>query len=1152
MKKPPPKPEPGQAPFATLLSATFRYHWKSLVIAVVTMGLVMVIWGEAGELHSLDLRFRLRPASSQPSPVTLVVLRGEKIAPLRQTLRESIADFLSAQAALPTSQHPRAIVVDATLALQEEASSGQAPQAERIREASQTLRRVVQGFELALKPQDARGAGGQLRDLGAHLLPMSRELPTTPTAQGYLLAHSSISGPLYASAAGAGFTNLSPESREEGIARTLPMLAILPGEHSHASQPGLAMSLSLAGAAVALCGKVRLVDCIQHTAGGIWIRGDQQRLIPIDDARGEYRLNLRKRFQYGGWSTYSSARAFGPDSSYTISRGTEPGSDAALDSVLMFHSCQTLPEDVSREPACSSGSPGWMTLGDGVTPVSLERLSQQIVLLVDGQEPAQVFGAFGSESHPATLHSQAIANILENDFVRVLPKGMPWLFGLLLLGLAQLLRAGSDYRRARTISSPSPDEKTGASRLQPLWNRAPEWLHPVILALVGLVRMPEVLVGALWCFSAWGLFCLQSLWLPVVGPMAALVGFIGSFWWHQPGLQSQYMSQLASLMAYRAGTLEALAACHAELSGLAQLLEQMPDTLDSEARDSAAATGDRLEKALTQETKVIEKQASAVPSVPSGITRLSAEDQRQLQDALHTSYQLLRAAFPEDTVAEMEGMLPPPETSPKADWVPPGDLVRFKELLTTLRELQKQLGDNDAALKRLAQLSPSLQHWNNVRTQRYEASLKQLGDKLQNTANQLKILKEAQDKVTGKSTQAEAPLPPLLETIGFVTGDKNLQVTLETLFTSIVPFNIPIMLLGESGTGKEVLAQAIHLHSKRAKEKFRALNSAALPEPLFESFLFGHMRGAFTDAKEDKPGLLEVIDGGTLFLDELGNMPLAIQEKLLRFLESGTFLRVGDTSAERRANVRIIVATNADLPALIKQNKFKLDLYYRLQDKQVTIPPLRNRAGDIERLSKWFLERWCKECGKEREFGPGAIDALKCHAWRGNVRELRSTVNALALEASGKTITEEQTWKAIRAKQPILPEVPLSALFESDELQYLERLRAESFRTAGLLDDKDDASERVEVTRRFRPLWCKALWLTGWSLEGASVLLAGEDKALQIRVKKKISAGLKRLKLRLQKEPLPDLQDSIQKQRGRYLHVFRLLDALQHDLLRMD
>jgi DNA-binding NtrC family response regulator len=213
--------------------------------------------------------------------------------------------------------------------------------------------------------------------------------------------------------------------------------------------------------------------------------------------------------------------------------------------------------------------------------------------------------------------------------------------------------------------------------------------------------------------------------------------------------------------------------------------------------------------------------------------------------------------------------------------------------------------------------------------------------------------------------------------------------------------NVPVLITGESGTGKELVARAIHQHGPRAQAPFLALNCAAIPEQLLESELFGHEKGAFTGADRRRIGKFEQCHGGTLFLDEIGDMPLALQAKMLRLLQEQSFERIGGNETIK-TDVRLIAATHRDLTAWSAEGKFRPDLYYRLGVFTIHLPPLRERGDDLPMLVQHYLRRISRELGREiREIAPEALERLRNHPWPGNIRELQSALKRALLQASG-------------------------------------------------------------------------------------------------------------------------------------------------------
>jgi two-component system response regulator AtoC len=232
---------------------------------------------------------------------------------------------------------------------------------------------------------------------------------------------------------------------------------------------------------------------------------------------------------------------------------------------------------------------------------------------------------------------------------------------------------------------------------------------------------------------------------------------------------------------------------------------------------------------------------------------------------------------------------------------------------------------------------------------------------------------------------ASIPAPALI-------GDGEIMQQLRATIERVATTRSTVLILGESGTGKELVARAIHDASPRRGRRFVAINCAAIPGALLESELFGHRRGAFTDAVRDKPGLFEDADGGTLFLDEIGELPLALQAKLLRALQDSEIRRVGDT-ASIKVDVRLIAATLRDLADDVREGRFREDLYYRLNVLAVPVPPLRDRPEDIPQLARFFAQRHAQrhQLG-EIELSDMAIEALVRQPWPGNVRELENVI----------------------------------------------------------------------------------------------------------------------------------------------------------------
>jgi two-component system, NtrC family, response regulator AtoC len=295
-----------------------------------------------------------------------------------------------------------------------------------------------------------------------------------------------------------------------------------------------------------------------------------------------------------------------------------------------------------------------------------------------------------------------------------------------------------------------------------------------------------------------------------------------------------------------------------------------------------------------------------------------------------------------------------------------------------------------------------------------------------------------------------------------------------------------VLVYGETGTGKELVARALHFDGARASGPFVEINCASIPSQLLEAELFGHEKGAFTDAKERRTGLVEAADGGTLFLDEIGEVDLSLQAKLLKLLEEKTVRRIGAVK-ERRVNLRIISATNRDLAAMVKQGTFRSDLYFRLRIISVAVPSLRQRGDDILLLARHFLQQHARRYGKPGlRFSREAEQTLLDYYWPGNVRELRNMLEQTVLLADGNEIHPGQL-----AMCPALaPESPFERAFTG-------------WRQHCMSLPKND-TELAEVERT---LVIKTLERTGWNVTRSAKLLGLSRDMMRYRIEK---MGLRR------------------------------------------
>lgn len=319
-----------------------------------------------------------------------------------------------------------------------------------------------------------------------------------------------------------------------------------------------------------------------------------------------------------------------------------------------------------------------------------------------------------------------------------------------------------------------------------------------------------------------------------------------------------------------------------------------------------------------------------------------------------------------------------------------------------------------------------------------------------------------------KSLRASRSEPfALSRIVGEAGGMRALRALLQRIASSPAS---TVLLTGESGTGKDLAAKVIHYNSDRSARPFMNITCSALPETLLESELFGHERGAFTDARQQKTGLLESSEGGTVFLDEIGEMVPALQAKLLRFLEEKSFKRVGG-AADIHVDVRVIAATNRDLEEAVNQGKFRADLFYRLNVMQVQLPPLREHASDIPLLVRFYIDQFNREFRKQvRGATAEALELLGGYRWPGNIRELRNAVERAMLLVDGEWLEAGHF--------PI----------------------AVSRRTGGGAYDLPD--EGISLEQVERDLVMQALTRTGWNHTKAAALLGLNRDQIRYRIEK--------------------------------------------------
>jgi DNA-binding NtrC family response regulator len=302
--------------------------------------------------------------------------------------------------------------------------------------------------------------------------------------------------------------------------------------------------------------------------------------------------------------------------------------------------------------------------------------------------------------------------------------------------------------------------------------------------------------------------------------------------------------------------------------------------------------------------------------------------------------------------------------------------------------------------------------------------------------------------------------------------------------------DVPVLITGESGTGKELVARAVYQHGPRARAPFLAINCAAIPEALLESELFGHEKGAFTGADRRRIGKFEQCHGGTLFLDEIGDMPLALQAKMLRLLQEQSFERVGGNETIR-TDVRLIAATHRDLKAWSEEGKFRPDLYYRLGVFTIHLPPLRERGDDLPVLAQHYLRRFSRELGREvREVAPEAMTRLRGYGWPGNIRELQSFLKQALLKASGPVLLPAFLPEALDRPVEAAPQAPAEDGPAGETFVIHQRVASD------VRDLYADAHRQLD-----RLLLPRVLEHTGGSQHRAAMLLGIARQTLRVKLR---------------------------------------------------
>ncbi|MBL9013433.1 MAG: sigma 54-interacting transcriptional regulator [Myxococcales bacterium] len=334
------------------------------------------------------------------------------------------------------------------------------------------------------------------------------------------------------------------------------------------------------------------------------------------------------------------------------------------------------------------------------------------------------------------------------------------------------------------------------------------------------------------------------------------------------------------------------------------------------------------------------------------------------------------------------------------------------------------------------------------------------------------------DLVASAAAAVERALPTEIPPTAFshpfdeIVGDAPAVREVVKLLGKVVKSEATVLVHGESGTGKELIARAIHYHGPRAKKPFVVQNCSAFNDNLLESALFGHVRGAFTGAVKDQPGLFQVADGGTFFLDEIGDMSAALQVKLLRVLQEGTFTPVGGTKPVK-VDVRIIAASHKDLAAMVQHKQFREDLFYRVNVLKITVPPLRERVADIPRLAMHFVKKHWRGSSPPPRLSQSALARLVAYGWPGNIRELENEMERMLVLAGD---APELTASMVSTRVAGMVAPPAKSLRDALATSEADALVAALGRHLG---DRDGAAADLAISRAYLDARCAALGLGG-------------------------------------------------------------------------
>lgn len=1060
------------------MTSAHRLVFAGLLGALLLLAGAESLIGLQGlELSALGMRFRLRPPPDVPSPVTALLLRATETRQRQLPLRSQLAETLELLARLPDDQKPSAVVLDILLDspdLPPLPGIETLPAGERIMAAAQALP-LVWALETAFERENIRDEGDWRTLLAPHLLDRAPGVGHRH-ASGLMLANPLLAPGLYQSAAGIGQWNLLPPLELKG-ARRVPDPAT-PYRLPLWSSPDNARfvpALSLAGALRARC-KGPLSECEISHNGQLTVGPGGPR-IPLVE-QGDLWLNLRKRFDV---HAETSRRAM---------KGRPP---ELVQAQLLT---DTIGADTHLE--LTDGN------GDALEPGAL---AGQVLLIADHLEPMTVLSPLGLGHAPWSLHAQAMSNMLENDFLKVLPRGADFGLAALGLGLTLGLRWASRRRDEQDVEAESTAPSIPPSR----WHR--------------VLERPELPLGVGWSAASIVSLSLASVWLPLVIPLLTWTGSaigwsVMDVWLLRRALIDQ-RALVDSMEKARATAVsleqEAKSELAKEKDGQAILREVQEKETTSQALEEVEIHARRKAEQAQEAVAAPNLSAKALAEAQARATRaeedlLAAQKAAELARAEATEAQskLSSEARALDKTAEALEQI----------W-----MTLERELMDPLRqrgkafELKGEASNLPSAWKaRLETLEQYLAEVQRSSSRITPAEQKSLGQQ----RNRIAAIGKGMSGIQGMLLELVKPLltdPEAAHTEDSHQGAEGVPFPEWKAFLSeffchdprllrqlrelplIARSPHPVLILGPSGSGKEIIARWLW-KLRGANSAYVPVNCAGISPGLMEDELFGHVKNYLNDAKEARAGLFRKAEGGTIFLDELGVMPIAQQAAMRRAIDPGRIRPLG-SDVEEPVNVHVIAATSAPLDQWARDGRFDNDLYRRFADT-IALPGLQEQQEDIPALATKFLNKWKGEhSGRpDLKLSFEARMVLQAYDWPGNTRELKLKVETMAERCTGGTIDAALALKVLGIK-PTQKKTEVSFL-GPEEQKRLSFLRVHHFDVKSVSQSPQAWGEDSTIDTHLLLMLARTLKAYDWSVANTLTFLAGDDPAGRQALKRRI------------------------------------------------